>query len=139
MELRGSCHCGNLRYTLDWPGAPTVMPGRACTCGFCTRHGAVWTGHADATLSIRIADVGAVSRYAFETMTAEFLACTRCGVVPACISRIDGRDHAVVNLNTLDDATVAVEIAPASFDGEDEAQRLARRRQRWIGEVRFEP
>jgi hypothetical protein len=138
VNVHGSCHCGNLRYTLDWPGTPAAMPGRACGCGFCTRHGAVWTGLADATLAIRIADAAAVSRYAFETRTAEFLACTRCGVVPVCTSRIDGRDHAVVNLNTLDDASIAVEVAPVSFDGEDASQRLARRRERWIGAVRFD-
>ena len=139
MELRGSCHCGNLRYTLAWPGEPAAIPARACTCSFCTRHGAVWTAHPDAALAIEVADSAAVSHYAFETKTAEFLVCTRCGVVPVCTSRIDGRDHAVVNVNTFDDPSVAIEQVPASFDGEDEASRLQRRKQRWIGSVRFQP
>lgn len=139
MELRGSCHCGNLRYVLDWPGEPAAISARACACSFCTRHGAVWTAHPDATLAIEAADPGAVSRYAFETKTAEFWVCTRCGVVPVCTSRIDGRDYAVVNVNALDDAIVPIEQAPFSFDGEDEARRLQRRRERWIGSVRFHP
>lgn len=139
MELRGSCHCGNLRYTLDWPGTPEAIPGRACTCGFCTRHGTVWTAHPGAELAIETADAKAISRYAFETKTAEFWICTRCGVVPVCTSRIDGRDYAVVNVNTLDDGAISIEHAPVSFDGEDEIRRLERRRQRWIGTVRFQP
>lgn len=139
MELHGSCHCGNIRYVLAWPGEPLAIPGRACTCGFCARHGAVWTGHPDAQLTIETTDPAAVSRYAFETRTAEFWTCKRCGIAPVCTSRIDGRDYAVVNLNTLDDAAIAIEPTPVSFDGEDEGQRLERRRQRWIGTVRFQP
>jgi hypothetical protein len=138
MELRGSCHCGNIRYTLDWPGEPPAIPGRACTCSYCTRHGAVWTAHPDALLTILLDDAARVSRYAFETKTAEFLACAGCGIVPVCISRIDGRDHAVVNVNTFDDATIPVEHTKVSFDGENEDRRLVRRRERWIGHVRFD-
>jgi hypothetical protein len=137
MELRGSCHCGNLRYTLAWPGEPAAVPARACTCGFCTRHGAAWTAHPDAMLSIEVADAAALSRYTFETETAEFLVCTRCGGVPACTSRIDGRDYAVVNVNTFDDPAIRIEQAPVSFDGEAATDRLVRRQQRWIGTVRF--
>jgi hypothetical protein len=139
MELRGSCHCGNVRYTLAWPGEPAAIPARACTCSFCTRHGAAWTAHPDATLAIEVADSTALARYAFETKTAEFQVCVRCGVVAACTSRIDGRDYAVVNVNTFDDATISVEQAPVSFDGEEESGRLQRRRARWIGSVRFQP
>lgn len=137
MELHGSCHCGNIRYVLAWPGDPAAILGRGCSCSFCTRHGAAWTAHPDAELLIEAADPTAISRYAFETKTAEFWVCTRCGIAPVCTSRIDGRDHAVVNVNTFDDATIPVEQAPVSFDGEDESRRLQRRKERWIGSVRF--
>jgi hypothetical protein len=139
MELRGSCHCGNIRYTLAWPGGPTAIPARACTCSFCTRHRAVWTAHPDAQLTIETMDPGAISRYAFETKTAEFWVCAGCGVVPVCTSRIDGDDYTVVNVNTLDDASIRIDQAPVSFDGEEEPQRLQRRKERWIGSVRFHP
>jgi len=139
MELHGSCHCGNLRFVLSWPGDPDSLPGRACDCGFCARHGAVWTGHPDAPLLIETADPDAVSRYAFKTKTADFLVCTRCGIVPVCTSRIDGRDHAVVNANTFDDPAIPVETAAASFDGEAADARLERRSRRWIATVRVQP
>jgi hypothetical protein len=99
----------------------------------------VWIAHPDAALAIEAADSAAISRYAFETKTAAFWVCTRCGIVPVCTSRIDGRDYAVVNVNTFDDATIPIEQAPVTFDGEDEASRLQRRKERWIGSVRFQP
>ena len=136
MELHGRCHCGNIRYVLAWPGEPASLPARACACSFCSRHGAAWTAHPEARLAIETSDDDAVSRYAFETKTAEFWICARCGVVPVCTSRIDGRDHAVVNVNTLDAANIALERAPVSFGDEDEATRLQRRKRRWIGSVR---
>ena len=135
MRLRGSCHCGALRYTLDWPGEPETLPARACTCTFCTRHGAVWTAHPQAALSIDVAAPALVSRYAFGTRTAEFLVCRRCGAVPVCISRIEGRLHAVVNVNTLEAPTPAFERAAVSFDGEATEARLRRRTANWIGRV----
>jgi hypothetical protein len=136
MLIRGGCHCGNIAYTLDWPGAPERIPARACTCSFCTRHGGVWTAEPSASLTLQVRDPALVSHYAFETRTAEFHVCARCGVVTVAISRIAGRDHAVVNVNTFEGIDPALlQHAPATFDGEGEEQRLARRARNWIGRV----
>jgi hypothetical protein len=79
-----------------------------------------------------------VSRYAFGTRTAEFHVCARCGVVPVVTSLIDGRLYAVVSINALDDVDHSLlRRTPASFDGEDETTRLARRKRNWIGDVSF--
>src|SRR5438094_129248 len=43
MLIRGSCHCGNISFTLDWKPEPSEIPARACSCSFCTKHGGVWT------------------------------------------------------------------------------------------------
>lgn len=134
--IRGSCHCGNIAFDLGWPSPEFTVPARACTCTFCTKHGAVWTAHRDATLAVRVSDAGAVAAYAFETRTADFLFCVRCGVVAVCTSEIDGRVHAVVNVNTFDDFDVArLDRRPVSFDGEAEADRLQRRAAHWIPRV----
>ena len=138
MLIRGGCHCGNIGYSLWWSGDPARIPARACTCSFCTRHGGVWTAHPDAVLTLEVQDASLVSRYAFETRTAEFHVCSRCGVVPVATSRIDGRDYAVVNVNTFEGVDPAVlQHASASFDGEGEADRLARRARNWIGRVEY--
>ena len=140
MLIHGGCHCGNLGFTLRWEPDPAEIPARACGCSFCTRHGGVWTSHAAGVLRVAVKDAALLSRYSFGTETAEFNICARCGVVPVVTSRIDGRLYAVANVNTFQGIDAALlKRAPASFDGEDVAARLARRRRGWIADVAFEP
>lgn len=139
MLITGRCHCGNLSYTLDWTPEPASIPARACTCSFCTRHGAVWTACPTGRLRIAVREPEQVSRYAFGTRTAEFHVCARCGVVPVVTSRIEGRDYAVVNVNTFENLDPArLTRSAVSFEDESTDARLERRRQRWIGEVEFD-
>jgi hypothetical protein len=117
---------------------PAEIPARACGCSFCTQHGGVWTSCATGTLRVDIADPGCVSRYVFGTRTAEFHVCSRCGVVPVVTSEIDGRLHAVVSVNAFRDIDPSLlRRVPTSFEGEDVAARLDRRRRHWIPDVRF--
>ncbi len=138
MIIRGSCHCTNIRFELDWQPEPAEIPARACSCTFCVRHGGVWTSCPQGRLRVRIAVAAAVSNYAFGTATATFHVCMRCGVVPVVTSRIDGRDYAVVSVPAFEGVDPALlRPSPASFDAENEAERLARRRRNWIGSVEF--
>ena len=79
-SIHGRCHCGNLRFTLHWPfdTAPIL---RACGCDYCARHGALWTSHPDARVSLTIADPAAVLPYRFGTAAADFLVCRRCFIL----------------------------------------------------------
>jgi hypothetical protein len=138
MLIRGCCHCGNLSFALVWEPEPTTIPARACTCTFCSKHGGVWTSCPTGSLRVIVEDRARVSTYAFGTKTAEFHICSRCGVVPVVTSRIDDRLYAVVNVNTFENVEPArLQRASATFDGEDETARLARRSQRWIPNVEF--
>jgi len=138
MLLKGSCHCGNIRLELDWQAESIEIPARACTCSFCRERGGVWTACHDGMLAVRTRDPDEVSRYAFDTKTAQFHICKRCGAVPVVTSRIDGRVYAVVNVNTFDDVDPSLlRFAPVSFDGEDQANRLTRRAKHWIAHVEF--
>ena len=134
MDIQGGCHCGNITFDLAWPEDATTIRARACGCTFCTRHGGVWTSHPAARLTVRIADSALLSRYAFGTQTATFHVCARCGVVPVVTSDIDGGTYAVVNVNAFAGGP-AIERLPATFDGEDVGDRLARRKRNWIAEV----
>jgi hypothetical protein len=79
-----------------------------------------------------------VSRYAFGTKTADFHVCSDCGVAPVVTSAIEGRIYAVVSVKAFDDVQAAtLKQTPASFDGENEGDRLARRQRNWIGTVEF--
>lgn len=138
MLIHGDCHCGNIAFDLAWEPPPAGIPARACGCSFCVRHGGVWTSNPQGVLTVSVRDQSLVSRYLFGTRTAEFHVCSRCGVVPLVTSTIDGRVYAVVNVNTFDAAAQRLlQRAPASFDAETEATRLARRRRNWIANVHF--
>jgi hypothetical protein len=136
MDIAGSCHCGNISFTLMWPDDGSEIPARSCGCTFCVKHGGVWTSNPGASLRVRLSDAGAVARYAFGTETADFLVCARCGVAPLVTSRIEDQMYAVVNVNSFDNVDRArLRPAPASFDGEDVQSRLDRRRRHWIADV----
>ena len=138
MLIKGSCHCGTIAFTLAWEPEPTTIPARACTCSFCTKHGGVWTSCPSGTLEVMVRDSAQVSRYAFDTRTAQFHVCRRCGVVPVVTSEIEGRLYAVVSVQAFDGVDPALlQHAPASFAQETAEERLARRQRGWIGEVRF--
>jgi len=136
MQIAGSCHCGNISFTLEWPDEAAEIPARSCGCTFCVKHGGVWTSNPRASLRARMTDAGQVARYAFGTETAEFLVCARCGVAPLVTSRIGERTYAVVNVNTFDGVDRSrIRAQPASFEGEDVQSRLNRRQQYWIPDV----
>ena len=138
MLIHGKCHCGNIVFTLTWEPDPREIAARACGCSFCTKHGGVWTSHPGGALRVRVEDRSRVSRYAFGTRTADFHVCTRCGVVPVATSRIDDKLYAVVSVNAFEGVDASLlRRAPASFDGEGEDSRLARRKRNWIAEVEF--
>jgi len=138
MLIHGRCHCGNISFELDWRPEPAHIPARACTCSFCVKHGGVWTSCPTGTLRVTIGDPSQVARYAFGTRTATFHVCVRCGAVPFVTCEMDGRVYAVVNVNTLENVEPAwLDRASASFEGEDLASRLARRKRNWIAEVRI--
>jgi hypothetical protein len=136
MLIKGRCHCGNISFELAWEPAPAEIPARACDCSFCTRHGGVWTSYPCGSLVVSIADPALVSVYCFGTRTADFQICSRCGVVPVVTSLIEGHLYAVVNVNAFENVEPSLlRRAPATFQAEVEADRLARRRRNWISTV----
>jgi len=138
MLIHGSCHCGNIAFELAWDPDPREIPARACGCSFCVKHGGVWTSNPEGGLRIRVKDPSAVSKYAFGTHTADFHVCSRCGIAPVVTSAIDGHLYAVVSVNAFDNVDASLlRRALISFDGEDGATRLARRKRHWIADVEY--
>ena len=138
MLITGSCHCRNLSFILDWKPAPTEIPARACGCSFCVKHGGVWTSCRTGCLRITVMRPERVTPYEFGTRTAQFHVCMDCGIVPVVTSQIAGRVYAVVSVNAFDNVDAAMlRRSPASFDGENEGDRLKRRQRHWIGDVVF--
>lgn len=138
MNIRGSCHCGNVSFELSWEPDPAEIPARACACSFCLKHGGVWTSTPAGSLRVRVENPALVEKYAFGTRTADFHLCRRCGVVPFVTSDIDGRVYAVVSVNAFDNVDRSkLRVMPMSFEGEETASRLERRKRNWIADVRY--
>ncbi|MGQ0523537.1 MAG: GFA family protein [Betaproteobacteria bacterium] len=138
MRIHGKCHCGNIRYALDWPESTGHIPVRACSCSFCVKHGGRWTSHRDATLVVQVRDGPLIRKYRFGTKTADFYVCTACGTVPFVTSAIDHGLYAVVNVNTFEGVDSArLTENTTNFDGEGPGERLDRRKRNWIPRVRI--
>ena len=134
--LKGGCHCGNIGYEYDCPVPIAALQARMCTCSFCIAHGARYVSHPDGRLRVRFGEPGQVQRYRFGTGTADFVFCTRCGVMVFVLSEIDERSYAVLNVNTLQGIDpAAVPAKPVDYNGESTGNRLERRKARWIGQV----
>ncbi|WP_192881031.1 MULTISPECIES: GFA family protein [unclassified Photorhabdus] len=138
MLIPGSCHCKNIEFMFNWEPEPLEIPARTCTCSFCTKHSAVWTSYPTGQLRLSIRDQKLLHKYSFETGTAQFYICSKCGIVPIVISQINGRDYAVVNVNTFEDVDPALlKYVAAKFTDESEQARLTRRQQHWIANVEY--
>jgi hypothetical protein len=58
---------------------------------------------------------------------------------PVVTSRIDGRLYAVVSVNAFENVPpVLLRHAPSTFEGENEQDRLSRRKRNWIADVQLE-
>lgn len=140
QTLEGGCHCQALRYFLHWPAGEPSLPARRCTCSYCIRFNGTWTSHPDAVLEISEAAECPALRYRFGTGTADFLVCSRCGVVVAAVCKFEAGPKAVVNINTLDaQHDLELDCSDSDFEGEVLEERLARRSDRWISNVSIRP
>jgi hypothetical protein len=128
----GSCHCGNLSFEFETTLAPEALPLRACQCTFCRRHGALSTSDPAGQVRLKVAEPELLQRYRFGLGITDFLICRRCGVYLMAMMDIDGWRYAVLSANALEcRAAMTSPVAPMEYGGEDEAARLARRKQRW--------
>lgn len=111
MKIRGSCHCGAVRFEAEVPDAVEVLD---CNCSICAKTGFrhLIVPHGDFTL---LAGAEALTSYRFGTGAADHLFCRVCGVK----SFYQPRSHPEawsVNLKAVEDLT-GLEISVRGFDG----------------------
>ncbi len=137
MDIQGGCHCGNIRHVFTWPGDPSEIPIRACSCDFCMKHAAAYTSHPEGRLRATVTDESALSRYRFGHKTADFFICMRCGTIVFAACEIEGTLHAVVNVHTFEgiDRDILTRRV-TDFEGETREERLGRRNRNWTPDVR---
>lgn len=137
--LRGSCHCGNVGFTLLTEQSEQSLVPRRCGCSMCRRHGASWVSDPEARLELSCRDEAHVSIYQFGQRTSHWIVCARCGVLTAVISKIDGRLRAVVRSQSMVDHRFSAPESATDFEEESVESRLARRARTWIGSVTMSP
>lgn len=131
-RFEGGCHCGNLSYVFEASADLDVLGLRADQCSFCRAHRARTTSDPRGSIFIRVREPSTLSRYRFGLRITDFLICARCGLYIGALMEDGGKFWMTVNANTFrppppDDFPVA----PADYDAEDMAQRIARRKLKW--------
>jgi hypothetical protein len=111
MKIRGSCHCGAVRFEAEVPEAVEILD---CNCSICAKTGFrhLMVPHGDFTL---LAGADALVSYRFGTGAADHLFCGTCGVK----SFYQPRSHAQawsVNLNAIEDHSGLI-LTIRGFDG----------------------
>lgn len=135
-RLRGSCHCGNIRFVFITGKTDAELPKRECQCSFCRRHGRVSTSDPDGEIRLAIADAEQVNKYRFGQRTADFYICRTCGAVPVVTSEVDGTTVGLVDVRMIENFTWSrADAARHDYEGEAADARLARRKSRWTGTV----
>ena len=134
-ELKGSCHCGNVEFTLFTDKSTDDLVPRRCSCSMCRRHGASYISDPGARLALRYRDRSLLSVYRFGHATAQWLICSRCGVLTAVLCEIEGRLRAVVRVQSMVGHAFRASEVLTDFESESVAERLKRRARTWIGTV----
>lgn len=129
---RGQCHCGATGYDYHCDVPVSDWPVRACQCRFCRDHGAQTTSMPEASIEFVANAPDRFQRYRFGLQTADFLLCCRCGVYLGAVIETSAGRFGIVNTCALDPRPTELPApAPARYDGEDLASRIARRERRW--------
>ena len=143
-QIKGQCHCWNLKYTLSSNNKLSDFQWRICQCSFCTSHWANWASDPLWKLDIKIQDKDLVNKYqnrnsisdSISELTADFYVCKGCWVLTLSVSNINWNEYAVFNLNSSEHAKrFADNFINTDFEWESLEERLERREKNWIWDV----
>jgi hypothetical protein len=104
----------------------------------CRRHGASYISDPGARLVLRYHDPSLLSVYRLGHGTAQWIICSRCGVLTAVLCE-DDRVRAVVRVQSMVEHTFRAAETPTDFEAESVAERLEGRARTWIGTVEVSP
>jgi hypothetical protein len=132
-NLRGSCHCGNLKVVFETALDRNALPLRACQCSFCTRHRGVTTSDPAGRLVVEVRQPELLQRYRFALGITDFLLCRTCGVYVAATMDVGDGTLGVLNVNVLDERELFVrQPEPMQYGAESVEDRETRRAKVWM-------
>ena len=101
MKISGGCHCGAIRFEADAASEPEVLD---CNCSICSKSGYLHLIVPASRFKL-LSGEDALSRYTFNTGTAQHLFCSHCGVKSFYVPR-SHPDGYSVNARCIDEGTV---------------------------------
>ncbi len=113
MEVRGSCHCGEVKFRVQ--GAPEEVMD--CNCSLCLRRGSLlWFVSAD-DFQLETSD-DALATYTFNQHHIRHRFCRRCGIHPfgQGTDPASGAEMVAINARCLEDVDLDA-LQVKSFDG----------------------
>ncbi len=85
-----------------------------------------------AKIEFHAAQAAQLNRYRFGLKTADFLLCRNCGVYTGAVIETQKGRFGIINTHALRPAVENLaDPMPASYDGEVQTRRIARREERW--------
>lgn len=112
MQYSGSCHCGNIQFTVE---AQDHLEIERCNCSICDMSGYLHLIVPNAAFTLLKGEEN-LQTYTFNTGVAKHFFCKTCGIKPFYVPRSnpDGMD---VNFNCLD--PMPENFTVVDFDGQN--------------------
>ena len=131
------CHCENLNAEFETRLRAEEHTVRSCQCSFCTRHRTRTVVDKDGRVRIRVLDPELLNRYQWNTRTAEFLVCHRCGnYLGAAMPTTAGGWVMALNVNLFEESPqFTQEPLKVTYDKEPVEDRRRRRESTWTPTV----
>lgn len=111
--LKGSCHCGEVKWSYEVP----LEGVTACNCNLCRRYGALW---AYGFLNEGITVSGKTSVYMYSAQHSGFNFCSRCGGITYYIANKlneQGKRKAAVNMRMVTEPERIAQVPIDHFEG----------------------
>lgn len=104
MQYQGSCHCGDIRFSLETTAPLTKV--LECNCSHCSRKGYLLTFVPRGQLTLGNPDVK-LGSYTFNRHVIQHHFCPRCGCAPFGFAEHKGQPTAAVNARCLENLDLA--------------------------------
>ena len=136
--ILGGCHCGNISYIAEFRHDLASYAPRACDCGFCSSHGALYASDSGGRLKISVNDLEQFSRYRQGSGIADFLICKNCGVMTGVCYEESGRVYGTINVRSTAEPALFGEGRAARLAQLSDSERVGRWKSVWFPDVEFE-
>lgn len=136
-KVNAGCHCGNIRVGLALSHAPGNYSPRTCDCEFCKKHGAAYVSDPRGTLDVTVEDEQACTTYRQGSALADFLICSRCGVLVGVFYQDGERLYGALNASIVGAQARFAAASPVSPKKLTETEKPERWKALWFSEVRI--